>query len=93
MGIISNYYDLNISVYISDNNDLDNYIHYTNIWKENNIKNIMILHYDSRTEHFSILQSLNSGGANIKSQIKISNNTTDNFQLIFKDLKVAIINA
>ena len=47
MGIISIYYDLNISVYISDNNDLVNYIHYTNIWEENNIKNIMILHYDS----------------------------------------------
>ena len=84
MGIISNYYDLNISVYISDNNNLDNYIHYTNIWKENNIKNIMILHYDNRIEHFSILQSLNSSGANIKSQI-IPNNTTNNFQLIFKD--------
>ena len=47
----------------------------------------MILHYDSRIEHFSILQSLNSGGANIKSQIVISKNTTNNFQLIFKDAK------
>ena len=45
----------------------------------------MILHYDSRIEHFSILQTLNSGDANIKSQIVIQKNTTNNFQLIFKD--------
>ena len=55
MCIISNYYDLNISVYIFDNNDLYK-IHFTNTLKENNIKNIMILDYDSRIGHLSILQ-------------------------------------
>ena len=44
----------------------------------------MILHYGSRIEHFSVLQSLNSGCANIKSQIVIPKNTINNFQLIFK---------
>ena len=44
----------------------------------------MILHYDSRIEHFSILQSLNAPHINISNQ-KITTNTTNNFQLILKE--------
>ena len=90
MFIFSNYYDLNDSLYISDNNGLDNYIYYTNISKDNNINNNMILHYGSRIKHFSILQCLNTPNRNIKNQI-ITTNTTNNFQLIFKDDKDVIL--
>ena len=86
MGIISNYNDLNISFYISDNNDLVNYIYYINNWKDNNINNNMILHNGSRIEHFRILQSLISLIAIIKNQIILTYITND-FQLIFKDTK------
>ena len=86
MGIFSNYNDLNISFYISDNNDLDNCIYYINNWKDNNINNNMILHNGSRIEHFRILQSLISLIAIIKNQIILTYITND-FQLIFKDTK------
>ena len=55
IGIISNYYDLNISVYCTDNNDPNQYVHFTNIWKDESLNNFMILHYNQRLEHFSIL--------------------------------------
>ena len=90
MFIFSNYYDLNDSLYISDNNGLDNYIYYTNISKDNIINNNMILHYGNRIKHFSILQCLNAPNKNIKNQI-ITTNTTNNFQLIFKDDKDVIL--
>ena len=45
IGIISNYYDLNIFVYCPDNNDLNQYVHFTNIWKDERLNNFMILHY------------------------------------------------
>ena len=43
----------------------------------------MILHYDRRIEHLSILQNLNAHRTNIKNQI-ITANTRNNFQLISK---------
>ena len=86
IGIISNYFYLNISVYCTDNNDPNLFVHFTNIWKDENLNNFMILHYNKRIEHFSILNVK-------KTQLWASNNQKNiissktNFKTIFNNIK------
>jgi len=86
IGIISNYYNLNISVYCSDNNDPNIFVHFTNKWKDENLNNLMILYYDQRIEHFSILNDKNTQiGATNNQKNLISSKT--NFKTIFNNIK------
>ena len=86
IGIISNYYDINISVYCTDNNDPNQYVHFTNIWKDERLNNFMILHYNQRLEHFSIL---NFNGIQIPPSTNqiIINHSKQNFKKIINDIK------
>ena len=52
LGILSNSYQLNISVYETDINDNLSYKHYINIWHDEFNNNFILLHYD---KYMSIL--------------------------------------
>ena len=86
IGIISTYYDLNISAYCTDINDTNQYAHFTKIWKDENINQFMILHYNERIEHFSVL-SINDNPNEVSNNPNIFNKTKPNFKLIFNDIK------
>ena len=86
IGIISNYYDINISVYCTDNNDPNQYVHFTNIWKDERLNNFMILHYNQRLEYFSILNFNGIQNPPSTNQI-IINHSKPNFKKIIIDIK------